>query len=276
MRTNDMYEWDWYSILHVKPTATHGEIKKAWLRMQKAVHPDKGHTASDDEADFRTQTSAQVNKAWEILGNPKTRALYDAYRVRSAEEARRTHEQPRERERPKEHQSKSQSHNHSRERSDHSRERSDHSRERSDHSRERSDRSRARADETRERWTQEREEQRRQRARATYEEYQAEYVTDDNVYLATYAIIFLATAAATGTAAFGAASGTDPAAVTDTIRNWIIWPGVLTALALGWYHRAEFHGAPLLSLLSIVIWPILTGGCTGYVTTTVAQRYWPW
>lgn len=64
---------DPYSILGVKKTATGAEIKKAFRRLAKTHHPDRN--TSDPKAKDRF---AEANSAYEIVGDAKKRAQFDA------------------------------------------------------------------------------------------------------------------------------------------------------------------------------------------------------
>lgn len=63
---------DYYKILKVSPKATNAEIKSAYRRLARKIHPDINRQAENAAKDF-----AQIAKAYEILGNPKERADYD-------------------------------------------------------------------------------------------------------------------------------------------------------------------------------------------------------
>jgi curved DNA-binding protein CbpA len=62
---------NYYTILKVSPKATKSEIKSAYRRLAKELHPDLSSTI-DTSDDF-----AQVAKAYKILGDKKNRILYD-------------------------------------------------------------------------------------------------------------------------------------------------------------------------------------------------------
>jgi molecular chaperone DnaJ len=64
---------DPYSILEVPKTATEAEIKKAYKRLARKFHPDL-NKAKAAEDKFK-----QVTSAFEILGNPEKRKMYDEF-----------------------------------------------------------------------------------------------------------------------------------------------------------------------------------------------------
>ena len=68
----------YYDVLGVSSSATHGEVREAyrWLAMQ--THPDRAGDAEGlDPADAELLIRA-VNEAWHVLGDPVSRASYDA------------------------------------------------------------------------------------------------------------------------------------------------------------------------------------------------------
>jgi len=58
-----------YEILGVPSDATQADIKAAYRREAQKAHPDRGGS---------TERFQKVAKAWEVLGDPDSRALYDA------------------------------------------------------------------------------------------------------------------------------------------------------------------------------------------------------
>lgn len=68
---------NYYKILKVTPKASMAEIKSAYRRLARKLHPDASKSAKTSE-DF-----AIVAKAYEILSNPHERAQYDVQLSRS-------------------------------------------------------------------------------------------------------------------------------------------------------------------------------------------------
>lgn len=66
---------DHYKVLGVKPDAKADEIKKAYRRLAKKYHPDSTGGDKAKEAKFK-----EVSTAYDVLGDPDTRAQYDAIR----------------------------------------------------------------------------------------------------------------------------------------------------------------------------------------------------
>ncbi|KXK00302.1 MAG: Zn finger domain-containing DnaJ-class molecular chaperone [Acidobacteria bacterium OLB17] len=63
---------NYYEVLRVAQDATGAEIKSAYRRLARKLHPDKNNGAEDTARRF-----AEIAEAYEILGNPKQRAQYD-------------------------------------------------------------------------------------------------------------------------------------------------------------------------------------------------------
>lgn len=73
----------YYEVLGVATSATHDELRDAYRAQALAQHPDR--KASDDpdaaaEAELRMSV---VNAAWQVLGDPVSRAAYDAELARA-------------------------------------------------------------------------------------------------------------------------------------------------------------------------------------------------
>lgn len=63
---------DHYEVLGVPRTATHDEIRSAFRKIAMRCHPDRNPGNADAEADFKAAAAA-----WEVLGDPTKRQLYD-------------------------------------------------------------------------------------------------------------------------------------------------------------------------------------------------------
>src|SRR5690349_7796764 len=64
---------DYYKILGVSKTATDVEIKNAYRKLALEYHPDR-NKSKEAEAKFK-----EVNKAYEVLGDPQKRKTYDQF-----------------------------------------------------------------------------------------------------------------------------------------------------------------------------------------------------
>lgn len=68
---------DHYATLNVHPDASDAEIKRGYRRLMRIVHPDAN--AQDPLA---TRKAAELNRAFETLGDPEKRRVYDDARGR--------------------------------------------------------------------------------------------------------------------------------------------------------------------------------------------------
>ncbi|MBI5002474.1 J domain-containing protein [Candidatus Woesearchaeota archaeon] len=64
---------DYYAILEVRKNSSPKEIKRAYRRLARQFHPDLNHS-SDNKAFL------QISEAYEVLGDPEKRKLYDTQR----------------------------------------------------------------------------------------------------------------------------------------------------------------------------------------------------
>jgi curved DNA-binding protein CbpA len=63
---------DYYEVLQVSKHATQSEIKKAFRRLARQVHPDLNPNNASAAAQFK-----QISAAYEVLGDPQRRSHYD-------------------------------------------------------------------------------------------------------------------------------------------------------------------------------------------------------
>ena len=65
---------DFYGILGVSKTASDAEIKQAYRKLSRELHPDKHKGDKQKEAKFK-----EVNEAYEVLSDAKKKAAYDQF-----------------------------------------------------------------------------------------------------------------------------------------------------------------------------------------------------
>lgn len=69
---------DYYKILEVSPEASAKEIRRAWREKMQRFHPDR-HLGEETRYEA---ISSEINRAYHILSNEKSRALFDDTRER--------------------------------------------------------------------------------------------------------------------------------------------------------------------------------------------------
>ena len=65
---------DFYEVLGIDKNADEATIKKAYRKLAKKYHPDMNKGNPNAEKIFQ-----EVTEAYEVLGDPKKRKLYDEY-----------------------------------------------------------------------------------------------------------------------------------------------------------------------------------------------------
>ncbi|CAN0599673.1 unnamed protein product, partial [Ectocarpus sp. 12 AP-2014] len=65
---------DYYKILELDKTATQADIKKAYRKLARKLHPDLNPNDKSAQEKFQ-----RVNEANEVLSDPEKRKKYDQY-----------------------------------------------------------------------------------------------------------------------------------------------------------------------------------------------------
>ena len=71
-----------YDTLGVAPGSTAKEVRKAYLRRARALHPDRQQGRTQADARRAEEAMQQVNVAWNVLSDSKKRSEYDQTLVR--------------------------------------------------------------------------------------------------------------------------------------------------------------------------------------------------
>ncbi len=73
-----------YDVLGVDASTSPEDLRRAYVRRARALHPDRQVSADPERAARAARAMQDVNEAWRVLRDPGTRAAYDA-RLRSPE-----------------------------------------------------------------------------------------------------------------------------------------------------------------------------------------------
>lgn len=84
-----MSEKDWYTVLGVSPSASPNEVREAYIRITRVVHPDR-FDPEKQEVEWRqaNEMLTEANRAYDVLRDPERRAHYDAARASSRRPSR--------------------------------------------------------------------------------------------------------------------------------------------------------------------------------------------
>lgn len=66
-----------YDSLGLVKTATQAEVKSAYYDLSKVYHPDRNQGETKEQRDQHSQRFRDITEAYEVLGNVKSRKLYD-------------------------------------------------------------------------------------------------------------------------------------------------------------------------------------------------------
>ena len=73
-----MTERDWYSVLGVSPDASQKQIRDAYIRISRVIHPDRFDPEKQPkEWEQANEMLKEVNQAYEVLSDPNKRTAFD-------------------------------------------------------------------------------------------------------------------------------------------------------------------------------------------------------
>uniref|UniRef100_A0A2P2JGE8 DPH4 homolog isoform X1 n=1 Tax=Rhizophora mucronata TaxID=61149 RepID=A0A2P2JGE8_RHIMU len=78
LQWKDSVRETYYDILCIKEDASHEEIRTSYRSAILSYHPDKVQQNTSDPRSGSEETFLKVQKAWEVLGNPRSREIYDS------------------------------------------------------------------------------------------------------------------------------------------------------------------------------------------------------
>ena len=75
-----MDELDYYQILHLEPTASQSDIKRAYFQTSRLLHPDANRHLEEEVQAECMRISKRITEAYCVLRDPRSRNSYDAQR----------------------------------------------------------------------------------------------------------------------------------------------------------------------------------------------------
>jgi curved DNA-binding protein CbpA len=67
----------WYQVMGLTASATAPEIRSAYLRLARNLHPDRHASGSATERQLADRRMREVNAAWAVLGDESAKSMYD-------------------------------------------------------------------------------------------------------------------------------------------------------------------------------------------------------
>lgn len=68
-----------YDVLGASPHASVEDLRRAYLRLARELHPDRTMGRADGESERAARRMQEVNEAWRVLREPASRAAYDRW-----------------------------------------------------------------------------------------------------------------------------------------------------------------------------------------------------
>ncbi|CAG9770329.1 unnamed protein product [Ceutorhynchus assimilis] len=66
-----------YDSLGIAKSATQGDVKTAYYKLSKVYHPDRNQGTTFEQREQHSQKFRDISEAYEILGNVRSRKMYD-------------------------------------------------------------------------------------------------------------------------------------------------------------------------------------------------------
>lgn len=68
---------NWYQVMGLDDHAPAAEVRSAYLRLARSLHPDRHAESPAAERSIAERRMREVNAAWAVLGNEESRRVYD-------------------------------------------------------------------------------------------------------------------------------------------------------------------------------------------------------